>query len=423
MTATHVDPRSAAARQALREEYRAFLRPGRILLSGHSHQAWPDAARDAQAAYFDDAATYVDDKWERCVMPRLDRVGRRVLARLGFPADDAIAFGRSSHELVFRLLTCLDLCGFTARAAPRVITTSGEFHSLHRQLRRLAEAGVEVITVPAEPRAGLCERLAEALRPGAALLAVSAVLFEDSYVVPGLGEVLAQAVGQGTLALVDAYHAFNVVPLALGPAAAQVFVTAGGYKYAGFGEGLCWLRLPPACALRPLYTGWFADFAGLAGSRAADAPVGYGPGGERFAGATFDGSALYRAEAALDVFDRHGLDPATLRQVSLAQTERILQRLTEHGLLDEGDARAGGLTLRSPRAAHLRGGFVALRTPRAQELVAVLRERGVFSDARGDTLRLGPAPYLSDDEIDGGLAHLAQALGGLHRVSFAQRSL
>jgi len=90
---------------ALRAEYRAFLRPGRVLLTGHSHQAWPDAAREALVRSFDDAAEHVDDKWERAVFPLVESVGRRVLGRLGFDEADPIAFGRSTHELVVRLLS------------------------------------------------------------------------------------------------------------------------------------------------------------------------------------------------------------------------------------------------------------------------------------------------------------------------------
>jgi kynureninase len=31
--------------------------------------------------------------------------------------------------------------------------------------------------------------------------------------------------------------------------------------------------------------------------------------------------------------------------------------------------------------------------------VRILRARGVWTDARGDALRLGPAPYLSDRQL------------------------
>ena len=139
---------------ALRAAYARFLTGDRVLLTGHSHQAWPDVARDALLRSFDDAARFVDDKWEQAIFPKLDAVGAGVLARMGFDAADPIAFGKSTHELTFRLLTC-----FPAAARPRIVTTTGEFHSLHRQLARLAEEGADVVWVPAEPREGLADRL------------------------------------------------------------------------------------------------------------------------------------------------------------------------------------------------------------------------------------------------------------------------
>jgi kynureninase len=56
-----------------------------------------------------------------------------------------------------------------------------------------------------------------------------------------------------------------------------------------------------------------------------------------------------------------------------------------------------------------RGGFLAIRTPRAQELVRALRQVAVFADARGYILRLGPAPYVTDGQLDIAIGEL----GGL----------
>ena len=44
-------------------------------------------------------------------------------------------------------------------------------------------------------------------------------------------------------------------------------------------------------------------------------------------------------------------------------------------------------------------GFLALESPHAGELQRALAERGVSTDSRGRFLRLGPAPYLSDDQL------------------------
>lgn len=399
-------------RGALRAAYSRFLAPppgqseaGRILLTGHSHQAWPDVARDALAACFDDAAAHCDDKWEAAVFPKVEAVGEAVLARMGLARGDAIAFGRSTHELVFRLITCLPLFAGAARR-PRIVTTTAEFHSLRRQLGRLSEEAVEVVWVDAAPREALADRLLAAITPGTDLVAFSAVLFEDAYVVPRLGEIVARAAEVGAIPLVDAYHAFNVVPVDWGPAADALFVTAGGYKYAGCGEGICWLRVPPGCALRPVDTGWFADFGALAAE--AGGGVGYGPGGARFAGATFDPTSFYRAAAVLEHWDRFGLTVPRLRAVSLRQTGRILARLDEAGL---------GGAVASPRDPERRGGFVAVRSARAGEVVARLRARRIFVDSRRDLVRLGPAPYLTDAEIDEGTRAAAEEIRSLEALA------
>ena len=376
-----------------RRAYTAFVKPGRILLTGHSHQAWPDAARDAQARYFDDAATYVDDKWEKVVFPKMDAVGRRILLRMGLPETDAITFGKSTHELVFRLLSAF---GFNDRT--RVVTTSSEFHSLHRQLTRLSEEGVRVEFVDAQPRAALVDRLLAAVTPGTTLLALSAVLFEDAYVVPRLPELLKRAAQVGAQVLLDGYHAFNVVPLHYGEHLDHVFVTAGGYKYAQFGEGLCWLRIPRHCTLRPVYTGWFADFDAVARPRAPH--VGYGDGGTRFNGATFDASAVYRAEAVLDHWDHFGFSLHALRELSLQQTRAILELFKRHGV-------TGVVT---PEEDTFRGGFVSVQVPNAGAVVEALRKKNVWVDARGTLLRVGPSPILSPGELELGVNTVAQAI-------------
>ncbi|MSP25411.1 MAG: hypothetical protein EXR75_09655 [Myxococcales bacterium] len=405
----------------IRRAYSAFLRPGRVLLSGHSHQAWPDVARQAQLEVFDDAAQWVDEKWERAIFPLVDEVGRGVLTRMGFAPTDAIAFAESTHELVVRLFSALDL------ARTRVVTTTGEFHSLDRQLRRFAEDGTTLHWVDASPRTGLAERLIAAIErerggDGPLVVALSAVLFEDAYVMPELGRILAHADAAGALTLVDAYHAYNVVPLGAGTLPESAFVVAGGYKYAGFGNGVCWMRIPPECALRPRYTGWFSDYASLAEPRTTERPpVRYGSGGARFAGATFEASGFYRARAALRQFDALGLTVEALRAISTRQTRRIIDGLAAHGVLaddagalanggalDDGGICEGSLRLVSSDDDARRGGFVALGHPRAAELVTKLSRLGVLTDARGSRLRLGPAPYLSDEELDRGVSVLAE---------------
>jgi kynureninase len=57
------------------------------------------------------------------------------------------------------------------------------------------------------------------------------------------------------------------------------------------------------------------------------------------------------------------------------------------------------------------GGFLALRTADAAALQMALRDRGVSADSRGRTLRFGPAPYLSDGQLEGAIGILGDVVG------------
>ena len=162
----------------LAEHYSAFRVSERLFLTGHSHQAWPDVAREGQLEAWQDAAEHTDLKWERAFAKaeRLREGVRKLLEDPGAP----VALASNTHELVLRFLSALSL-----RERPKLVSTDGEFHTLRRQLGRLGEEGLEVVRLPARPVETLAERLA-AEAPGAAAVLVSAVLFEDSRIVPGL---------------------------------------------------------------------------------------------------------------------------------------------------------------------------------------------------------------------------------------------
>ena len=60
------------------------------------------------------------------------------------------------------------------------------------------------------------------------------------------------------------------------------------------------------------------------------------------------------------------------------------------------------------------GGFLSLRSPRAAEVQSKLAERGVSVDYRDEFVRFGPAPYLSDRQLDDTIAALAETVAELH---------
>jgi kynureninase len=383
--------------ESLAPHYKRFRVTERILLTGHSHQAWPDCGFEGQQRAWLDTAEYVDDVWEKAFNKAVEV--RRGFARLLDDSPERIALAPNTHELVVRFLSALPL-----KKRPKLITTDGEFHTIRRQLDRLAEEGIAVVKVAALPAATLAERLARAVDDGTAAVLVSAVLYTNAHIVPHLGAVLTACRRVGAELLVDAYHALNIVPFSLREQGLEgAYAVGGGYKYCQLGGGNGFLRMPEDCALRPVVTGWFSEFAELTELPRAGR-VSYGAGPARFAGATYDPTSHYRAAAVFAFFKEQGLTPEKLRELSQHQV----------GLLASGfDALGADPALISrDRSVLLNaiGGFLALRAPHAARLFAALKERGIWTDYRGDVLRLGPAPYLTDRQLTTGLAALSDVL-------------
>jgi selenocysteine lyase/cysteine desulfurase len=382
---------------ALAPHYSQFRVAERLLLTGHSHQAWPNCGFEGQQAAWLDAARFVDDKWEHA-FERAERV-RRGFARLLDDSEGCFALAPNTHELVVRFLSALPL-----RSRHQLVSTDGEFHTLRRQLDRLAEEGVEVVRVAQSPIDTLSERMSAAVSDRTAAVLVSAVFFNTGLILPGLAALGETCRRQGVPLLVDAYHALNVVPFSLrAEGLTDAFVVGGGYKYCELGEGNCFLRFPRDCELRPVITGWYSEFTALAEQQRAGR-VAYGRGGDRFAGATYDPTSHYRAAKVFEFFEEQDLTPTLLREVSQHQIG-VLAR--QFDALDP-DQRI----IRRDRQTPLSriGGFLALTAPDAGGLCRQLHGRGVFADSRSDVLRLGPAPYLSDRQLTEAVGILGEVL-------------
>lgn len=385
----------------LARHYARFRVAERLLLTGHSHQAWPDVAFDGQMEAWNDAAALVDEKWPRAA-EKADRV-RRGYAKLLGDREGTIALAQNTHDLLAKFLSAMPL-----RERPRLVTTDGEFHTIRRQLDRLAEEKwVEVVKVSASPASAVAERLIAATDARTSAVLASSVLYKNAHIVPGLANVLEHCRRVGAELLVDAYHQLNVLPCSLTrDGLSDAFVTGGGYKYCQLGEGNAYLRVPPdRDHLRPVITGWFSEFAHL--SERVKGGVGYGEGAARWASATYDPTSHYRAARVFDFFETENLTPELLREIYAYQVRLLVERFDALDLDPALIARDRSVPLTSV------GGFLALESPRSAEIARGLRSRGVLIDVRGPTLRLGPAPYLSDVQLHSAMDALAEATRSL----------
>ena len=379
----------------LARHYSRFRVGERMLLTGHSHQAWPDVGFEAQQRAWLDAAVYVDDKWDHAAA-QANRV-RAGFARLVGDTPANIALGQNTHELVTRWLSALPF-----RQRQRLVTTDGEFHTIRRQMDRFADEGIEVKKVSAHPVDTLADRLAREVTDRTLAVLISSVLFETSAIVLGLDRVATTCAMHGTELLVDAYHHLDAVPFDLTSMGLRgAFVTGGGYKYCQLGEGNCFLRVPDGCRLRPILTGWFAEFESIEDT--GRQRVTFANGAAAFAGATYDPTSHYRAAAVFDFHQQQGLDPEELRRISQRQVGILISAFEQLDL-------PASVAHVEPMPLDQRGGFVAIRTPQARELARRLRERDVFVDARGEVMRMGPAPYLRDDQLTDAVAALGEII-------------
>ena len=385
---------------ALAPFYSRFRVAERLLLTGHSHQAWPDRGFAGQRRAWEDAAEKVDDKWERAT-EKANRV-RAGYRRLLDDPDGRYSLAASTHDLLVKWLSALPW-----RRRPELVTTDAEFYSLRRQLARLEEEGIEVMRVAAHPAATVGERLAEATSDRTAAVLTSTVFFSTAHIGGGFDRAAEACRHHGALLLLDTYHQLNVVPFSLQELGLEdAYVVSAGYKYCQLGEGNAILRFPENTELRPVATGWFAEFGELTEEK-VPGQVTYNAGDDRFAGATYDPTSHYRAAEVFDFFDEQGLDPQVLRTVSQHQVGLLARLFDDLGLDPEVIDRDRSVSIEGL------GGFLALESPRAGDIHRGLKSEGVFTDFRGPILRLGPAPYLSDRQLGTAIGLLDQVVRGL----------
>ena len=369
--------------------------PQRLHFAAHSHHLWPDVTRDAQLAAWDDAARLVDDKWDNVLGPVWRSVSAGIARHLGLPDPTSLVPAPNTHEFVNRLLSCCP----TERPV-RVLTTDGEFHSFRRQAERLAEDGLIMLhAVAAEPFATLADRLVAAARDMAPdLVYVSQVLFGSGYALTDLPGLVERLWMPGRLIVIDGYHGFLARPTHLAATADRAFYIAGGYKYAMAGEGACFMHCPPGIAPRPRNTGWFASFDDLA---ASGQRVSYPLGGWRFAGATFDPTALYRLRAVLEWLAVEEIDAALIHTHAVALQTQFMTAMADRPV---GPFAAERLVV--PLTEPARGNFLAFDHPEAKQWYRRLHAAGIVTDVRGTRLRLGFGLYHTAADVERLVARL-----------------
>lgn len=383
----------------LAQHYRAFRVQDRLLMTGHSHQAWPDCSQQGQMQAWQDAAEFADQKWSRAE-EKAEAV-KAGFTRLLDDTDGYIALGQNTFELVVRFISALPL-----KTRPRLVTSGNEFHSIRRLLNRLAEEGVEIVKVDSKPFDTFVERLADAIDTDTAAVLCSHVFFDSGVIAGNFSAVAQKCLHVGAELLVDVYHSINVVPFTIAEhELSHAFVVGGGYKYCQLGEGNCFLRFPRNSSLRPVITGWFSEFDLIA--EAPPTTTYYGGGSARFAGSTYDPTSHYRAAEVFDFFRQQQLTPDKLRDISQHQIQLLESEFMALDLNPD--------IIRLDETVNLsaRAGFLSLYSSQAGAVSQALKSLDVQTDARGNRLRFGPAPYMSDKQLQTAIRTLTEAVNSL----------
>lgn len=359
--------------------------PRRLHFAAHSHHLWPDASFEGQQAAWRDAARFADRKWDKVMEEVWPAAQAEVAADLGGADADDIVFSSNTHDFIVRLVSACP------RQGPelRVLTSDGEFHSARRQFDRWAEDDWFVEEeVTAEPYDDFAARFLERARAGEHdLIFVSQVMFGSGRIFDLVEELAQLSSPDGPWVVIDGYHAFMALARPLSEVAAgRCFYLGGGYKYAMSGEGCGFMHAPRGFGPRPPVTGWFAEFEDL---RLPPGSVGYAPDASRFLGATFDPSALYRFNAVRRMLRENGL--------TTSRISSHVEELQRHFLEAEPLAH---LELLNPLEGNAHARFLAFRGREAPALYKALMERGVFTDVRGDVIRIGFALYQDQDDVD-----------------------
>lgn len=381
----------------LQPHYSKFDVANRLLFTGHSHQAWPNVAFDGIQEYMELVSVQVDKKWDFGF--EKTEIMREYLREFYDDPTGRYCREQNTHVLIVSWLSALDL-----KNKPKIITTTGEFHSMFRQLRQLEDEGLEIVYLPHQDDNQLYESISNELDENTSAIMLSRIYYETSEVNTRLCDIAQLAKNAGVPILVDDYHGTNVVPLSFQKENLEhIYLLVGGYKYLQWGESNCFLRYPDGCSLRPVITGWFSAFEQLDHPRDND-PVKFDQGNQKFATATYDPISQFRAAAVTQFFQEMGLTPHVLKNQYRSQLTYL------RNLFDDRNVIGSGISHANTRPIEESGGFMALRSEHARTLRTALLKVGIFTDARNDIIRIGPGPYTTSKQCEAVIQALFEKL-------------
>ncbi len=344
--------------------YSDFLKAhkNQIHLAAHSHHFWPDSAKKGHLESYEKAVLLSDKKWEYVFETLIPEIKKIIASQIHFTRPQDISFASNTHELITKVIS-----SYFEQKEIKILTSTCEFHSVARQLKRFEEDKKFQIDY-LDPEDDSFENTLETKlsQNNYDIILLSHVFYNSGKILSHqLIQKIIKLKGKASF-LLDAYHGFCAVETDIAPYENDLYYLAGGYKYAQAGEGMCFMTIPSNCQLRPQITGWFASFSTLE-KTVAQTRTNYDDNGMRFWGSTQEMSAFYRFRSVW----KH----ISITQLADQFIEKNLEQCGQFLTLD------------------------LATTEKTQKTHFQLLNKGILTDFRGTRLRFGFAPYLSHNDI------------------------
>ena len=321
-------------------------RTNEIYLANHSLGRPLDAAADDVKEFMDAWYADMDGAWGSWMNER-EAYRARIASLIGCSRPDAVVPKTSAAQGLRAAIHAL------TNPKPKILATRGEFDSIDFNLKAAAHKGrAEVHWVGADER-GMYqpEDLIAEISEGADLVVLSMAVFVTGQMIDDLRGIINTAHEYGAMVLVDAYHAFGVVPIGFDELGAD-FLIAGNYKYTRGGPGACFLAIHPKhlCDaggvpkkddLFTTDTGWFAKQDTFAYRRTEDPE--FAAGGDAWLESTPPAITYFQARSGLILTETIGLE--RLRAYSLQQQSILTATLNGAGIQTSSPERHGAFAL------------------------------------------------------------------------------
>jgi kynureninase len=353
-----------------------------IYMISNSLGAMPRGAAEGLSRYAATWAARGIRAWEETWWEMAGQVGDKVAAIIGAPKRSI-----SMHENVTTAEAVILSCLQPKDRRRKIVCLEMDFPSLIYLYRAHEAWGYDVTVVAGEADLTMSvARLVEAIDESTLVVALSHVLFRNSYIMD-VRPVVERAHAVGARVILDTYQSAGIIPVNV--TALEVdFAVGGCLKWLCGGPGNAFLYTQPDLLphLSPRITGWvshsdpFAFDVGPARAR-ADAM--------RMMNGTPSIPAYYAAMAGLDI----------VREIGVERIRAKSKRMTRH-LLDLIDRSHFVST--APRDPDRIAGTVALMVPDAKYVARALKARDFLVDYRVNAgIRISPHFYNTLSELDG----------------------